>query len=144
MKFYVTAEGIQKLKKSFLNLKLFSIIDVNQILEDYGYTYSTIDDFGAFIINDKILSLIKNYSKSKRIRGVIYSNPNLNSDIIINLRDNIENMKRIYEFVLIDEYNIPKLQAYYKLFNEIIFFPSIKKIRIIETKPISQFIKFKI
>ena len=144
MKFYVTAEGIQKLKKSFLNLKLFSIIDVNQILEDYGYTYSTIDDFGAFIINDKILSLIKNYSKSKRIRGVIYSNPNLNSDIIINLRDNIENMKRIYEFVLIDEYNIPKLQACYKLFNEIIFFPSIKKIRIIETKPISQFIKFKI
>lgn len=138
MKFYVTVEGVQKLKRSFLNLKLFSIIDVNNILEEHGYTHSTIDDFGAFIINDKILSLIKSYSKSKRIRGIIYSNSNLNNDVILNLKENIEKMKNVYEFVLIDEYNIPKLQCYYNLFNEIMFFPSIKKIRLIEAKPIYQ------
>lgn len=144
MKFYVTVENIQKLKKSFLNLKLFSIIDVNQILEDYGYTYSTIDQFGAFIINEKINSLINNYSKSKRIRGIIYTNFSLSNDIIDNLKETIENTKTINEFVLLDEYNIPKLQCFYNQFNEIIFFPSIKKIRLIECKPIEESVKFKL
>jgi hypothetical protein len=142
MKFYVTAENIQKLKRSFLNLKLFFIIDVNQILEDYGYTYSTIDEYGSFIINEKINSLIANYSKSKRIRGIIYSNSNLNIDVINNLKEKIDKLKQINEFVLIDEYNIPRLQCFYNYFNEIIFFPSIKKIRLIECKPINNFIKF--
>ena len=144
MKFYVTEAGISKLKRSFLNLKLFSIIDVNQILEDYGYTYSTIDDFGSFIINEKIVALIQNYSKSKRIRGIIYSNQNLSEEIINNLKEKVDNAKQVHEFVLIDEYNIPKLQQYYNLFNEIIFFPSIKKIRIFECKDIRNEIQWKI
>jgi hypothetical protein len=144
MKFYVTVEGIQKLKRSFLNLKLFSIIDVQRILEDYGYTYSTIDDYGAFIINEQILTLIKNYSKSKRIRGIIYANPNINDDIIINLQERVEKLKKVSEFVLIDEYNLPRLQQFYPLFNEIIFFPSIKKVRLIECKSIKDKIDWKL
>lgn len=144
MKFYVTKEGIYKLKRSFLNLKLFSIIDVNQILTDYGYTYNTIDDFGSFIISDKINNMIQSYSRSKRIRGIIYSNCNLDENIINNLRERVLNLKSIHEFVLIDEYNLPQLQQYYKMFNEIIFFPSIKKIRIIESQPIKETAKFKI
>lgn len=144
MKFYVTAEGVQKLKRSFLNLKLFSIVSVQQILEDYGYSYTTIDDYGTFIINNKILSLIKNYTKSKMIRGIIYSNPYLNKDIIVNLREKVEKYEKITEFVLIDEYNRPRLQYLYPEFNEIIFFPSIKKIRLIEAKNISEHIKWRI
>ncbi len=144
MKFYVTIEGVQKLKRSFLNLKLFSIINVQQIIEDYGYTYSTIDEYGAFIINEKIMALIKNYSKSKRIRGIIYSNPNLNDAIIENLKEKIAVFEKISEYVLIDEFNIPKLQQLYPLFTEIIFFPSIKKIRLIEAKDIREHIDWKI
>jgi len=144
MKFYVTVEGVQKLKRSFLNLKLFSIIDVQRILEDYGYTYNTIDDYGAFIINEQILTLIKNYSKSKRIRGIIYANPNINDDIIINLQERVDKLKKVSEFVLIDEYNLPKLQQFYPLFNEIIFFPSIKKVRLIECKSIKDKIDWKL
>ena len=144
MKFYVTSEGLQKLKRSFLNLKLFSIIDVNQIVEDCGYTYSTIDDFGSFIVNDKILSMIENYSKSKRIRGIIYTNSNLTEDLILNLKERVEKSKQIHEFVLIDEYNIPKLHKFYNLFNEIIFFPSIKKVRIFECNDIKDKINWKI
>lgn len=144
MKFYVTIEGVSKLKRSFLNLKLFSIISVNDIIEDYGYTYNTIDDYGAFIVNEKILSLIKNYTKSKRIRGIIYSNPNLNDDIVKNLREQIKDYEKITEFVLIDEYNLPKLQTLYPLFNEIIFFPSIKKVRLIECKSIKDKIDWKV
>lgn len=144
MKFYVTIEDVQKLKRSFLNLKLFSIISVNDIIEDYGYTYETIDDYGAFIINEKILSLIKNYTKSKRIRGIIYSNPNLDEKVITNLYEQIEKYEKITEIVLIDEYNLPKLQKLYPLFKEIIFFPSIKKVRIIEAKNIKDKINWKI
>ena len=140
----MTAEGVQKLKRSFLNLKLFSIVSVQQILEDYGYSYTTIDDYGTFIINNKILSLIKNYTKSKMIRGIIYSNPYLNKDIIVNLREKVEKYEKITEFVLIDEYNRPRLQYLYPEFNEIIFFPSIKKIRLIEAKNISEHIKWRI
>jgi hypothetical protein len=140
----VTVEGVQKLKRSFLNLKLFSIISVNDIIEDYGYTYSTIDDYGAFIVNEKILALIKNYTKSKRIRGIIYSNPNLNESIVENLYEQIEDNEKITEFVLIDEFNIPKLQHLYPLFNEIIFFPSIKKVRLIECKSIRDKIDWKV
>jgi len=144
MKFYVTVEGVSKLKRSFLNLKLFSIINVQEILENYGYTYTTIDEYGAFIVNDAIMSLVKNYSKSKRIRGIIYSNSHINELVITNLKEKIDENKRITEFVLIDEFNLPRLQTLYHLFNEIIFFPSIKKVRLIECKSIRDKIDWKI
>ena len=143
MKFYVTVEGIPKLKRSFLNLKLYSIISVCEILEEHGYTYETIDDYGAFIVNEKILSLIKNYVKSKRIRGIIYSNERLNGEIIENLFDTLEPIERIQDIVLLDDYNVPRLEEHYKLFHEIIFFPSVKKVRLIECKPIKKDIEWK-
>jgi len=132
MKFYITVEGTTKLKRSFLNLKLFSIINVAEILEEHGYTYSTIDDYGAFIVSTKINNLIKSYSKSKRIRGIIYSNPTLCEKIIPNLFNSLNKIENISEVVLMDDYNLPKLGNLYEYFNEIIFFPSIKKIRLIE------------
>jgi len=143
MKFYVTVEGIPKLKRSFLNLKLYSIISVCDILEEYGYTYETIDEYGIFIVNEKILALIKNYVKSKRIRGIIYSNERLNGDIIENLFDTLEPVERIQDIVLLDDYNVPKLSEYHKMFQEIIFFPSIKKVRLIECKPIKKDVEWK-
>lgn len=90
------------------------------------------------------MSQIKNYSRSKRIRGIIYSNPNLNEAIILNLRERVEKNPKITEFVLIDEYNLPRLQQYYPMFTEIIFFPSIKKIRLIECKSIRDKIDWKL
>ena len=143
MKFYVTVEGIQKLKRSFLNLKLFSIVNVTEILEDLGYTYSTIDEYGVFIVNKRIMKLINNYVKSKRIRGIIYCNPHLNDGIVENLHDILETTAKINEVVLLDDYNVPKLQNLYPLFNEVIFFPSIKKIRLIECKSIKDKIDWK-
>ena len=136
MKFYITIEGLPKLKRAFLNLKLYSIISVPEILNDLGYTYSTIDEYGAFIINQKIINTIDNYVKSKRIRGIIYSNPCLNRDIIENLFEELNPCERVSDLVLLDDYNLPKLEEYYDLFNEIIFFPSVKKIRLIEIKSI--------
>lgn len=136
MKFYVTTEGVQKLKRSFLNLKLFSIISVPEILEKYKYTYDTIDEYGSFIVSNRINDLITTYSKSKRIRGIIYSNPLVNEDLIPNLYETLEGLDTITELVLLDDFNLPKLPHLYPYFDEIIYFPSIKKVRLIECKPI--------
>lgn len=145
MKFYITIENTQRLKKSFLNLKLFSIIYVPEILEQHGYTYSTIDEYGTFIISNHIDNLINTYSKSKRNRGIIYSNPNINENILENIFKIISPINTISEIVLLDDYNVPKLHNLYSLFDEIVFFPSIKKIRLIEAVKIEdlQDIKWK-
>ena len=136
MKFYLTVEGVTKLKRSFLNLKLFSIIYIPEILEQYGYTYSTIDEYGSFIVSRHIQALIKTQSKSKRIRGIIYSNPSINEDILPNLFETLCDNEMISEIVLLDDSNVPKLKYLYPYFNEIVFFPSIKKIRLIECQKI--------
>lgn len=142
MKFYVTTEGTQKLKRSFLNLKLFSIIQVSEILEKYGYTYETIDDYGSFIVSNKITDLIKSYAKSKRIRGIIYSNPLITETLLPNLFESIKDLHSITEAVLLDEYYVPKLTPLYPYFDEIIFFPTVKKIRLIECTPINDKVKW--
>lgn len=135
MKFYITVENITKLKRSFLNLKLYSIISINQILEDFGYSYNNINEYGTYIVNDKIQSLINTYIKSKRIRGIIYSNEFLGVETVENIFNMLEPISKIQDIVLLDDYNVPKLNDYYKYFNEVIFFPSIKKVRLIEAKP---------
>lgn len=137
MKFYVTVEGTPRLKKSFLNLKLFSIIYIPEILEKYGYTYSTIDDYGSFIISTYIDDLIQTYTKSKRIRGIIYSNPLISEEILPNLFNTLENKESVTEIVLLDDYNVPKLTHLYSYFDEIVFFPLVKKIRLIECQKIN-------
>lgn len=144
MKFYITVEGLPKLKRAFLNLKLYSIVSVPEILTNLGYTYSTIDEYGAFIINQKIMNMIDNYVKSKRIRGIFYSNPNLSRDIIENLFTELESCEKVSDLVLLDDKYVPKLEEYYDLFEEIIFFPSVKKVRLIECKPIQEKLNWKI
>ena len=138
MKFYLTIENNNRLKRSFLNLKLFSIIDVFEILEKFGYDITTIDEYGAFIVTEHINYLINTYSKSKRIRGIIYSHPLLNEDVINELMETLSPICSISDIVLLDDYNIPKLKYLYHNFDEIIYFPSIKKIRLIECRPIEE------
>lgn len=134
MKFYLTTEGVSKLKRSFLNLKLFHVIDVPEILESFGYTYSTIDQYSSFIVSRKINNMIKTYSRSKRIRGIIYSNPILNEELIPNLFNTLDDNKYISEVVLMDNADVPKLRHLYEYFDEIIYFPSVRKIRLVECK----------
>ena len=136
MKFYVTIEGINRLKKSFLNLKIFHIIDVNSILTEHHYSIDTIDEYGTFIVSSNIENLIKTYSKSKRIRGIIYSNPYLTIDSLSNLFNTVYSNPNISEIVLLEDYNVPKLKHLHHEFDEILFFPSLKKVRLMECIPI--------
>ena len=137
MKFYMTIEGVEKLKEKLINLKLFSIIHIPEILEQYGYTYSTIDEYSSFIISNHINDLIKTYAKSKRIRGIIYSNPNINENILPNIFETLININTISEIVLFDDRDVPKLTHLYPYFDEIVFFPTFKKMRLIECQRIA-------
>ena len=115
MKVYITIEGNTRLKRSFLNLKVFSIININDILHESGYNlYSSIDDYAAFIINSKIQSMFKTFAKSKRIRGIIYTNPNLTEESILSLFQFFDDVEEINEVVLLDDYNVPKLKHLYR------------------------------
>ncbi len=143
MKFYITVENTTKLKRSLLNLKLFNIISIPEILDQYGYTYESIDEYSTFIINKHIMDLINTYTKSKRIRGIIYSNPNVTDNVIYGLYESLKDIKEISDIVLFDDYNVPKLHKFYPLFEEIVFFPSVKKIRLIECTPIKELMNLK-
>jgi len=54
------------------------------------------------------------------------------------LFNSLNDIENITEIVLMDDYNMPKLNNLYEYFNEIIFFPSIKKIRLIEARDICE------
>lgn len=132
MKIYITVENRQRLKRSFLNLKMYSIISVDQILDEYEYKYDTLDEYNTFIVNSKLLDMFNSKIKSKRNRGIIYSNPYLDEDILKNLIEKLNEYDKVTEIVLLDDTNIPKLKHLYGYFDEIIFFPSVKKVRLIE------------
>ena len=141
MKLFITIENAERLKHSFINLKLYSVIYVPEILEQHGYTYETIDDYSSFIISNHINNLIKTYSKSKRIRGIFYSNPLLNEDVLPNIFESAAELTTINQIALLDDYNVPKLKSIYHYFDEIIFFPTIKKIRLIECTSLNKHLK---
>jgi len=137
MKFYITVESYRKLKNVFTNLNTFYIIDIDSLLAE-----SCLDankSTHRFIINSEIERLISIGAKSKRYTGIIYINSKLTFDTIVGIKHSLSDITKsqVEEITLLDDYDTPKLKDYYNLFDEIIFFPTFKKIKIIECKPIS-------
>lgn len=137
MNLYVTSESYYRIKNGFSNINAFAIIDVNLILDtlklDMTKTYN------VFLVNDEIKKLLSLYSKSKKYRGIIYITSNINKNVIDNIKSLIstdEYDHAVNELILLDDYDTPKLEKYYKFVNEVMFFSTFKKIKIIECKPI--------
>lgn len=137
MNLYVTSESYYRIKNGFSNINAFAIIDVNLILDtlklDMTKTYN------VFLVNDEIKKLLSLYSKSKKYRGIIYITSNINENVIDNIKSLIstdEYDHSVNELILLDDYDTPKLEKYYKFVNEVMFFSTFKKIKIIECKPI--------
>ena len=55
----------------------------------------------------------------------------------------VSKIENISEIVLLDDYNVPKLQHLYTNFDEIVYFPSVKKVRLIEAINIEKLSSFK-
>lgn len=136
MKFYLTVESKYRIQNSFLNLNAFHIIDVQEIISSFNLDLSK--QTNVFIINSYIEKSILNNAKSKRLQGIIYINNLLNETVIENLYEMIKDNTNISQMVLLDDYYTPKLLNLYKNFEEILFFPSVRKIKIIECKPLNK------
>lgn len=136
MKFYLTVESKYRIQNSFLNLNAFHIIDVQEIISSFNLDLSK--QTNVFIINSYIEKSILNNAKSKRLQGIIYINNLLNETVIENLYEMIKYNTNISQMVLLDDYYTPKLLNLYKNFEEILFFPSVRKIKIIECKPLNK------
>ena len=137
MKFYLTGESYRKLRNVFTNLNTFYIIDVDSLIEESGLNPDKATH--RFIINAEIERLIASGAKSKRYTGIIYINKGLNFDIITSIKKSLNEITKsqVEDLSLLDDYDTPKYKQYYKLFDEVIFFPTFKKTKIIECRPIS-------
>ena len=114
---------------------MYNIIDINNILHEFNYDYNNLNEIQCFIINQRIDKLINNYLKSKNYKNIIYINPYINN---INFNDILNNIKQkffVSDFIILDNYNIPKCKSLYSMVNEVIFFPSYKRIKLIECVP---------
>ena len=135
MKFYATIEPLRKLKNLFSNLSSFYIIDVDTILKESGLNPDK--QTHKYLINTELERLIVSGAKSKRYIGMIYINSNLNCDTIVAIKNSINVITNsvIESYVILDDFDIPKVNDYYSLFDEVVFFPSLRKTKLIECVP---------
>lgn len=138
MKIYVTNEPFNRLKNSFSNLNTFAIIDVDLIVKTINLDLTKTHNI--YLLNSEIEKLISTNSKSKKYKGIIYINSKLNNDILNNLLSLIENENKktseVTDLILLDDYDTPKLQRFYYLVDEIMYFSTFKRIKILECKPL--------
>lgn len=138
MNIYVTNEPINRLKNSFSNINTFAIIDVDLIVKTINLDLTKTHN--VYLINSEIEKLIATNCKSKKYKGIIYINSKLNNNILSNLLSLVENEDKktldINDIILLDDYDTPKLQRYYYMVNEIMYFSSFKRVKILECKPL--------
>jgi hypothetical protein len=130
MNLYITIEDKSKLKKAFLNLRKQQIIVVDEVVVELGYEVGKVDDYASFIVNQKIKKIITSTASGKKMQSIIYVNQNLNDEIIRGLIHFCQDNTVVSRVILLTEKG--KNEELYELFDEILFFPSIKKVHIIE------------
>ena len=71
---------------------------------------------------------------------MIYINKRINKCVVESIRASIDDMTNsvVESICVLDDADVPKLEHLYTLFDEVIFFPSLRKSKIIECKPIKQ------
>ena len=139
MNLYLTFEDKNKIKKCFLNLRKYLIINSDEVVEKLGFDKSNIDDCLSFIINEEILKMIKDGSSGRKLLGIVYSNSEMNDEIIREIIHFSEGVKNIEKTILLTEKG--ESEEFYELFEEVMFYPSVKKVHIVEcqTYPIVWF-----
>lgn len=135
MKIYITNEPQNRLRNSFSNVNTFAIIDVDNIVKSTNLDLTKTHNI--FLINSEIEKFFITNCKSKRYKGIIYINSNLNDDIFNNLIELSEKIKGITDLILMDDYDTPKLQKYYHYVEEIMYFSTFKRVKILECKPLN-------
>lgn len=138
MNLYVSTESDRKLRNVFSNLSGFYIINVDMLVEASRLDLSK--NSHRFLMNSEIERLISIGAKSKRYSGIVYINSMLDKDTVQSLKKSVDSLKEsnIDYMVLLDDYELPKLKKLYKLFDEVTFFSSLKKTKIIQCTPLKK------
>lgn len=132
MNLYITREERDKLKRAFLNMRKQHVISVSEIIKNLGYEPHKLDAYSSFLVNEEIKNQIRAVSRAKRAYSIIYSNPDLNEDIIRFIVFYVNENTDISEVIfLTDEGND---EEYYELFNGVAIYPAIKKVHIMECR----------
>lgn len=136
MNFYITVEPFTKLRRSFSNLHRFYIIDVDEMLSNMNVDMN--NQGHVFLVNTELKRMLASAAKSKRYNGILYINSRVNEDSILGIKKYIGTLtlSHVDAFVALDDYDVPRMNKYYGFFDEVYFFPSLKKTRIIECKSI--------
>lgn len=137
MKFYLTVETQEKIKNTFLNLNLFYILDIEQVICEYGLDISK--PHNQFLLSQEIEKIIVAQSKSKRLEGIIYVNKGLNEKIVAHIYKLAKKIDKIDTVVIMDDDSNQKLTKLYKLVDEVLFFTSVKRVKILECKTLIPF-----
>ncbi len=132
MTVYITTENRNTLKKNFLNLRFFGLISVPEIVETIDETYLDMSPRSQFLVNKTITQEFEKALKKNRFYAIIYSNPWLTKESIINLHDYLSNSSHVKKIVLLDYKDNPKNENMFELFEEVVFFPAVKKIKIFD------------
>jgi len=143
MNIYFTVEPCKRLKNLFSNLSSYYIIDVDSILEGTGLDINK--KAHQFLINNELERLLISGCKSKRYIGIIYINSKMTFDTISSVKESVFNAEGslVEGAVGLDDCDVQKLSDYYVMFDEVIFFPTVNKAKIIKCVPqnVIKFIK---
>ena len=134
MKFYLTSETQFRLHNNLTNINTFFVVDVDNIIKSLDLDITK--QHNIFLVNSEISKLIISAAKVKKYKGIIYINSNISKNVLDNIKKIISNIPTIDDIVLLDDYNLPKLKHLYSEVDEIMYFSTFRRIRIIECKSI--------
>jgi hypothetical protein len=127
---YITHEDKSKLKRCFLSLRKQIVISIDDVIVNLGYDPANLDPYSSFIVNEDIKKIITKSSSGKKSNNIIYCNHNFTNDSIRGLIHFVHDHTKIERVVFLTERN--QYEDYYELFEEVMFFPTIKKVHILE------------
>ena len=134
MNFYITVDDKEKIKKAFLNVRKQLVIDVFDIIRELGYDTDDLDQYASYIVSEKIKKTIQTAVSNNRVQSIIYINPEVDHEAIRELIHFVQENTRVEKAVFLTDKG--KNEDLYELFEEVLFYPSVKKVKIIECTPI--------
>jgi len=132
MRFYITKESIESIKASFFPIKSLYVIEPKEIAK--SFTSVKNKEHFEFLVNEEVKSRLIYATEKKKSSTIIYINENLDESVVENIKNILVDRGKVSIFVFIDKEEDPK--NLYTYFDEVIYFPKHKKMRIIECEPI--------
>lgn len=139
IKFYVSTEDKETLRKSFLNFRFYSLISVPDIIKEVTRKKNNLDDLTeheSFIVNKTIITEIEYCLKRKSFFAIIYQNDKLDYELIRNIHEALKDYQKISRICLLDYKSDPRHEDLWENFQEVTFFPEVRKKKIVECEKI--------